>query len=228
MVWMWLSASQVMTPSPMEARVVRRFCSDWKSSSARRCWRSRAVRKATETVWRRERVKRPRPMPVKSARPTRASMISRNLTVPEGDALGPALCGGLEHDAEAGADGIHLCLAHEVEGEVGGVAAGGDHGDEGIGEGDMPGLVQLDEFVEVGVRGRAGCGDGLELVDGFLHDGVGVAIGLEKAGVVGGLVAAEAGFFVDDEPVEQGDERDAVVGLFEQGRRWRWRRETAR
>ena len=29
------SASQVMTPSPMEARVVRRCCSDRKSSSAR-------------------------------------------------------------------------------------------------------------------------------------------------------------------------------------------------
>ena len=87
-----------------------------------------------------------------------------------------ALLGDPDDLVEEGAHGVHPGPAGEVEVVVVGAAAGGDGGDEGLGEGLMPGLVFLDELLEEVCF--CGAGDGLELRDGLLHGGFGVVVGL--------------------------------------------------
>ena len=80
------------------------------------------------------------------------------------------------------------------------MAAGGNGYDERLGEGLTPYPMLGEELIEIILL--FGSCHGLELVDGLLYGGFGVAVGRQKARVGGDLVAAQASLFIDDEPFD--------------------------
>ncbi len=104
----------------------------------------------------------------------------------------------------------------EVEIEVVGLTAGADAGDDGFGEGVVPGLLGLTEVLDAGFLDLIGAGDVFEGSELGFEVGLGVVVGLEEGGVGGDLVAAECGFLVDDEGGGEGCFGDAVVGLLDE------------
>ena len=89
-----------------------------------------------------------------------------------------------------------------------GLAAGCDDGDEGSAKPWRQVWCWSRNCVEELLL--PGAGDGLEIRDGLLHAGDGVVVGLQEAGVGGDLVAAQAGFLVDDERLDQGGQGDSA------------------
>ena len=97
------------------------------------------------------------------------------------------------------------------------MTAADNGGDQGLGKDLAPYPMLGEELLEVFLL--FGTRHGLEFVDGLLHGGFGVAEGREKARVGGGLIAAQASLFVDDELFDQGCEGDPLVGVLNEADR---------
>ena len=78
----------------------------------------------------------------------------------------------------------------------------------------MPGLVLLNELVEELLLSGSACR--LEFGDGLRHGGIGVVVGLQEARVGGGLIAAQAGLFIDHKLFDEGCECDSLVGVLDE------------
>jgi len=79
----------------------------------------------------------------------------------------------------------------------------------------MPGAMLGGKRLDLGA-GLVGLQHGQHLGDGLLHGRVRLVVGFEKARVGGRLVAAEAGLLVDHQPLDQGGQGDALVGLLDE------------
>ncbi len=112
---------------------------------------------------------------------------------------------------ETAANLVNLPLAVEVQLDVVRLAAGLDGRNEREREALVPGLVLSDKSGDF-VAALHGAGLGAAAGEHGREAGFGGAKGIEKAGVVGDLVAAQAGLFVDDQLFDVEGLLDAVVG----------------
>jgi hypothetical protein len=139
-----------------------------------------------------------------------------DLFVPVRNASRPVVLGLVDDVVEIVTDRVHQNLAVQVEGDIVGLAASTDLGDDWKSEAIVPRLVRVAQIGEIVLQVCVSSCHRVKVLNLLLHVRFSFREGLQKLVVAGRLVAAEARLLIHNQLRYQDCLRDAGVRLLNQ------------
>ena len=109
---------------------------------------------------------------------------------------------------------VHLALADEVEVDIRRGGAGADGDDQRLGEGLLPGVMNVLDVGDGGLA-RAVVGGSTGAVELGRQLLVGGEVRLQEEWIAGGLEAAQTGFLIDNQAFDEQRFRHALLGFLQ-------------